>query len=218
MFVKGTEPKKTCDVHVTAKVCQVEGQDGVYELANDSCPNAVERTFITRPNSDTNTAWQSASYAKFMLPTKVCERHKEAPDTEAPVITLKGKEKITIKVGDTYKDEGATAKDNKDGDLTSKIVVTGKVDTSKKGVYVITYTVEDAAKNKATKTRTVTVEEKNSSGNKPGDNTNTVEDPDTNTVNPPTTKPDEPVDNEVDKPENSTNTSITNTLVMNVNE
>lgn len=218
VFVKGTEPKKTCDVHVTAKVCPVDGQEGVYELANDNCPDAVERTFITRPNSDTNTAWKSASDAKFMLPTKVCERHKEAPDKEAPVITLKGKEKITIKVGDTYKDEGATAKDNKDGDLTSKIVVTGKVDTSKKGVYVITYTVEDAAKNKATKTRTVTVEGKKDPGNKPGDNTNNVVVPDDNTVTPPITDPEEPVDNEVDKPGNNINTNTTNTRTMNVKE
>ena len=216
VFVSGTQPKKTCDVHVTAEVCPVEGQEGVYELANENCPNAVERTFITRPNSDTNTAWQSASDARFMLPTKVCERHKEAPDTEAPVITLKGKEKITIKVGDTYKDEGATAKDNKDGDLTSKIVVTGKVDTSKAGVYTITYTVEDAAKNKATKTRTVTVEdEENSEGNTGGDNTNTVDDP-TNTVTPPTNTVNPPDnENEIDDSKNNINDSNT---VININQ
>ena len=43
------------------------------------------------------------------------------------------------------------------GDLSNKIVVTGKVDTSKAGTYKITYTVEDAAKNKATVTRTIIV-------------------------------------------------------------
>ena len=213
VFVDGTQPKKTCDVHVTAKVCPVDGQEGVYELANDNCPNAVERTFITRPNSDTNTAWHSASDAKFMLPTKVCERHKEAPDKEAPVITLKGNSTVTIKVGSTYKDAGATATDNKDGDLTSKIVTTGKVDTSKAGKYTITYTVEDAAKNKATKTRTVIVESESGSEDEPGDNTNTVEDPDSNTVTPPVTdseEPEEPVDNEVE--------NTIDTRVININE
>lgn len=184
VFVKGTAPTKTCDVHVTAKVCPVEGQENVYELANDNCPDAREVTFITRPNSDTNTAWHDARDAKFMLPTKVCERHKEEADKEAPVIILKGKEKITIKVGDKFKDEGATAIDKKDGDLTSKIVVTGKVDTSKKGTYTLTYTVEDKAKNKATKTRTVIVEAKNSSGgNTIVSPTNNTVDPDDNTIN-----------------------------------
>ena len=214
VFVSGTQPKKTCDVHVTAEVCPVEGQEGVYELANENCPNAVERTFITRPNSDTNTAWHSASDARFMLPTKVCDRHTEAPDTEAPVITLKGKETITIKVGDTYKDEGATATDKKDGDLTSKIVVTGKVDTSKAGKYTITYTVEDAAKNKATRTRTVIVEAKENSGGN-DDNNNTIDDP-TNTVTPPTntvTPPDN--ENEIDDSGNNINDSNT---VININQ
>lgn len=216
VFVKGTAPTKTCDCHVTAKVCQVEGQEGVYELANDNCPDAKEITFITRPNSENNTAWKEARDAKFMLPTKVCDRHKEKPDTEAPVITLKGKEKITIKVGDKYVDEGATAIDKKDGDLTSKIVVTGKVDTSKKGTYTLTYTVEDKAKNKATKTRTVIVEEKSSSGgNTTGGNTgntaggNTTDGnttgggPNTNTAKPSenTIKPSEnKVDNSIEKP------------------
>ena len=184
VFVKGTAPTKTCDVHVTAKVCPVEGQKNVYELANDNCPDAREVTFITRPNSDTNTAWHDARDAKFMLPTKVCERHKEEADKEAPVIILKGKEKITIKVGDKFKDEGATAIDKKDGDLTSKIVVTGKVDTSKKGTYTLTYTVEDKAKNKATKTRTVIVEGKRSGGgNTIVPPTNNTVDPDDNTIN-----------------------------------
>lgn len=200
VFVKGTVPTKTCDVHVTAKVCPVEGQEAVYELANENCPDAKELTFITRPNSDTNTAWQTARDAKFMLPTKVCERHKEAPDTVAPEITLKGESTIKIKVGDKFTDPGVTAKDEKDGDLTHKVVVTGNVDTTKKGTYNLTYTIEDAAKNKTTKTRIVIVEEKNSGG---GD-TNTVK-PTNNTV--------VPTDNTI-KPSNNTidNQIISNTV------
>ena len=37
---------------------------------------------------------------------------------------------MTIDQGTTYVDAGASATDNVDGDLTSKIVVTGAVDTS----------------------------------------------------------------------------------------
>ena len=85
-------------------------------------------------------------------------------DTTKPVITLNGTD-VTIKVNETYKDAGATAKDDVDGDLTSKIKVeikkdgkvVDKVDTSKVGTYVITYTVTDAAGNVGTKTRTVKV-------------------------------------------------------------
>ena len=42
--------------------------------------------------------------------------------------------------------------------MVMKIKITGKVDTKKEGTYTITYTVEDAAGNKSTVTRTVIVE------------------------------------------------------------
>ena len=81
------------------------------------------------------------------------------PDTEAPVITLNGASTINLDLGDSYSDQGATATDNVDGDLTSNIVVGGDtVDTNTPGTYVITYNVSDAAGNAATEvTRTVIV-------------------------------------------------------------
>ncbi len=54
---------------------------------------------------------------------------------------------------------GATATDDRDGDLTSKIEISGNVDTKKAGTYKIAYTVKDAAGNVATVTRTVIVRE-----------------------------------------------------------
>ena len=46
-------------------------------------------------------------------------------DTTAPVITLVGDAQITVEVGSTYTDLGATASDNYDGDISADIV-TGK--------------------------------------------------------------------------------------------
>lgn len=155
VFVKGTAPSKKCDVHVTAKVCKVDGKKNKYELANDNCPDAKELTFITRANSDKKDAWEDAADAKYMLPTKVCDRHT---DTKPPVIKLNGNEKIVLKVGEKYVEEGATAVDDTDGDLTEKIKISGKVNTSIAGTYFVTYTVEDECKNEASKTRTIVVE------------------------------------------------------------
>ena len=150
-FVKGTVPTKQCETHVKVELCKETGL-----LANEFCPEKEEKVFITRPNSDTDTAWKSAKDAEYMLTIKdTCTVHTEAPDTTKPVITLKGSSTVTIKLNETYKEEGATAKDDKDGDLTDKI--TGNVDTKKEGTYTITYTVEDSAKNSATVTRTVIV-------------------------------------------------------------
>ena len=42
-------------------------------------------------------------------------------DITAPVITLNGDAQITVEVGSTYTDLGATASDNYDGDIESLI-------------------------------------------------------------------------------------------------
>lgn len=78
-------------------------------------------------------------------------------DTTKPDITLIGESEITINLGTTYKDFGARATDNVDGDITSKIKVTGSVDTSKEGSYTLTYSITDKAGNKNTKNRKVIV-------------------------------------------------------------
>lgn len=85
------------------------------------------------------------------------ERNVYVEDDIPPKITLKGKPEVTISVGDTYKDEGCIAQDNYDGDITSKVEITGKVDTNKEGKYTIFYTVEDSSRNVAKISRTVTV-------------------------------------------------------------
>ena len=79
-------------------------------------------------------------------------------DTTAPVITLVGDAQITVEVGSTYTDLGATASDNYDGDITADIVTVNNVDTSVIGSYTVTYNVSDDAGNAATEvTRTVNV-------------------------------------------------------------
>ena len=81
-------------------------------------------------------------------------------DSIAPVITLLGDAAVSIEVGDTYIDAGATAKDNYDGDITSNIVTVSNVDTAIVGIYTVTYDVSDANGNAAfTITRIVSVED-----------------------------------------------------------
>ena len=156
-FVKGTVPTKECDCHVKVEICKE-----TELIANEFCTEKEEKIFITRPNSEKDKSWESAKDAKYMLKIKDnCDKHTEQPDTEKPVIKLNGNTSITIKINESFTDPGATATDNKDGDLTNKIVVTGTVNTSKAGTYRITYTVEDAAKNKAIATRTVIVKAEN---------------------------------------------------------
>ena len=80
-----------------------------------------------------------------------------ANDTDAPLLT--GTSPKAIIVGDTQFNplDNVSANDAIDGDVTSKIVVTGEVNVWKLGEYQIKYEVSDEAGNKAETTRTITV-------------------------------------------------------------
>ena len=148
-FVKGTVPTKTCTCHVQAEICKETGK-----VAGPNCENKETKIFITRSTDNTN--WQKAGDAKYMLPEETCDNCKEK--NNPPVITLNGSATITLKVGGKYTELGAKATDDKDGDLTSKIIITGTVNTAVAGTYTITYTVNDSAGNVTKVTRTVKVE------------------------------------------------------------
>jgi hypothetical protein len=81
----------------------------------------------------------------------------DMPDTENPVITLRGSNPFDMDQFTSYVEPGYSAIDNKDGDITANVVVTGRVDTAIVGTYLLTYSVADAAGNRATVTRTVRV-------------------------------------------------------------
>lgn len=148
-FVKGTVPTKTCTCHVQAEICKETGK-----VAGPNCGNKESKVFITRATDNTN--WKKAGDAKYMLPEETCDNCKEK--NNPPVITLNGSATMTLKVGGTYTEPGAKATDDKDGDLTSKIIITGTVNTAVAGTYTITYTVNDSAGNVTKVTRTVKVE------------------------------------------------------------
>jgi hypothetical protein len=80
-------------------------------------------------------------------------------DIAKPIITVIGANPYTILQNTIYTDSGATALDDWDGDITSRIVVTGMpVDTVSLGQKTVTYNVSDLANNAAiAKTRTVNV-------------------------------------------------------------
>lgn len=92
--------------------------------------------------------------------TAKIERTIQVVDTTAPVITLTGESKITITEGNKWKDPGCVAKDNVDGDITQKVVVSGKVNDSKPGTYTLIYEVFDNNNNSAKVERTVIVKAK----------------------------------------------------------
>ena len=91
--------------------------------------------------------------------TVTAEAAPVVPDTTVPVITLAGPASVTITVGATYDDEGATCRDDVDANLVPTVSA-DTVDAGTVGTYAVTYSCVDAAGNQADPvSRTVTVQD-----------------------------------------------------------
>ena len=88
-----------------------------------------------------------------------CELVNNASDVTVPELRLNGDAEISLALGTEFEDPGYTATDDYDGDITSKVVISGNVDSTKVGTYELTYTVQDSAGNVTTKTRKIIYEE-----------------------------------------------------------
>jgi hypothetical protein len=64
-----------------------------------------------------------------------------------PYIKLKGPEVMYIEQGGRYVEPGYIAMDNKDGNISRKVVISGEVNTNILGLYILTYYVKDNAGN-----------------------------------------------------------------------
>lgn len=79
-------------------------------------------------------------------------------DLSAPKISLK-KSSIELKKGASFNARNylSSATDNKDGNVTGDVKVSGSVNTKKAGKYTVTYTVKDEAGNRSSKSLRVSV-------------------------------------------------------------
>ena len=120
---------------------------GAWDVANPLMGSSPEPDGITEPLVDAFAATQMAVALA-------------GPDETPPVITLLGANPQYVIVGDGYVEQNATAFDDRDGDISSSIVIDASaVDTAVPGSYPVTYNVSDAAGNAADEvTRTVIVE------------------------------------------------------------
>ena len=149
------------DATVTIEVGAVYTDAGATALDNydgDITSSIVEVSTVDTAIAGSYTVTYDVADASGNTALTVTRSVNVIEDTVAPVITLLGDNPITIEVGDTYTDAGATATDNFDGDITSSIVTVSTVNTSIVGVYLVAYNVSDTAGNAAAEvTRTVTV-------------------------------------------------------------
>lgn len=125
-------------------------------VAGTSTMTAVSSTQLV-VSSNTNTTSTTTSSTTTSTSTSSTSTGTSTPDITPPTISIIGGTPVSVDVGSTYTDQGATAIDNVDGDLTSVIFKTGTVDTATIGSYSIHYSVTDKAGNTATVARVVDV-------------------------------------------------------------
>lgn len=78
-------------------------------------------------------------------------------DATPPVITLRGAETIEVVFGARFRDLGATARDDTDGEV--EVLTDGEIDTLMPGTYALTYSATDSSGNSSSRTRSVQVTE-----------------------------------------------------------
>jgi len=78
-------------------------------------------------------------------------------DNVYPVINLEGDNPYVIEPNSTYTEPGYTATDNRDGNITNDVIITGDVNTNTVGTNTLKYTVTDGADNTTEVTRLVQV-------------------------------------------------------------
>ena len=86
--------------------------------------------------------------------TATASRTVNVVDTTSPAVAISGDAVVTVELGGTYTESGATASD---ASGSVSVITTGTVDTDSLGSYTITYTSTDASGNVGTATRTVNV-------------------------------------------------------------
>ncbi|MBQ2982392.1 MAG: polysaccharide deacetylase family protein [Lachnospiraceae bacterium] len=127
---EGFTAKDNYDGDLTDKVIREEKDGIVYYTVSDSAGN-----------------------------TTTVEREIVYKDAVPPVITLNGEADVKISTGEEYVEAGFVAADDCDGDISDKVVISGAVDTSKNGSYVIAYQVKDSYGNECIVNRNITVQD-----------------------------------------------------------
>ena len=136
------------------------GKDSVYTEPGYNGYDNKNRTYDVTVNGEVDTSQAGTYEITYTLHNTTKKRIVKVIDTpDKPTnIHINGGKNITIELGSKYEELGYSAIDFVDGDLTSQVKVSGTVNTNKKGIYRLTYTVTNSKGITTVETRVVTVE------------------------------------------------------------
>ncbi len=147
------------DGNITDRIITTYSWNG---LPAPEVSTVTEATYKVHYNVSDTAGNQAAEVTR----TVVVKAPPTEPDTVKPEITLLGQELVTLGIGSAYTDAGAKAVDDRDGNITDRIITSyswnglpaAGVSTVTEATYMVHYNVSDLAGNWANEvTRTVTV-------------------------------------------------------------
>lgn len=137
--------------YVDAGATAVDNVDG--DITANIITNNTVNTSVAGNYAVTYDVTDSAGNAAIQVTRTV-----NVVTNQAPVTQLLGASSISIVQGSQYTDQGATAIDDVDGDISSMIITSNQVNSSVVATYMVTYEITDSAGNTAVQmVRTVSV-------------------------------------------------------------
>ncbi len=150
------------DAEITLECGDIFNDPGA--TATDTCDGDIsDRIFargsaIVTTQAGTHTIQYNVGDLSGNIVTKI--RTVVVRDIQKPIISLIGEAEITLECGDTFTDPGATASDSIDGDISTRIVVSGDtVDATQPGTYTRQYEVSNSSGSIAAEKRTIIVQD-----------------------------------------------------------
>ena len=140
---------------------QLIRENGVKNLLLASTPNDGTQNLLIPDATPTMSGARifvgcsDNSFFNISSGNIVVQQGAVSTDTTDPVIIIQGTNPVSIEVGTSYTDGGATVTDNVDD--TISVIFTGSVNTDVIGTYNIIYSAIDIAGNSASATRIVNV-------------------------------------------------------------
>lgn len=142
--------------------CGVEPYVEPGAMAQDVCTGDLSEA-IAINNSAVDTGTEGTYPVAYQVAdihgnTTAATREVSVEDTLPPMLSLLGSPTVTLECGSGgYVEPGATASDACHGDLTSAIAISGSVDATTRGTYLVNYSVVDGSGHSTTQVRTVEV-------------------------------------------------------------
>ncbi len=164
-IIDNEKPKIILKGGTNFDVCpETEFKDEGFTVTDNYDKNLEKKVKIKKKDNKITYSVTDSSGNKTAVTRTIIYQDKTKPE-----IALNGGDNMTLYVGTTYKEQGAIAKDNCDGDISKNIKTAGSVNTAKAGKYEITYEVKDKSGNESILKRNINIINKTSlNDGKPG--------------------------------------------------